>query len=97
MKRTTKLALFTLLGLASTAVITVQPNRAVAQSFGDMTCRQLWYERNAIYAEAGHCFKTRRGRAAFGRRCYPPYGRLGSYDKRTVARIVRWERRNGCR
>ena len=97
MKTFSKLAVFALLGLASTGVVTIMPNQAAAQSYSEMSCRQLWYERNAIYADAGHCFKTRRGRAAFGRRCYPPYGRLNAYDKRTVARIVRWERRNGCR
>ena len=34
---------------------------AYAQSCGD-----LWYERNAIYKDAGYCFKTARGIRAFG-------------------------------
>ncbi|MEJ2228623.1 MAG: YARHG domain-containing protein [Alphaproteobacteria bacterium] len=62
-----------------------------------MSCGELWYARNAIYADAGYCFKTRRARRVFGRRCYPPYGRLTGYEKRRVQRIERWEYRKGCR
>ncbi|HHK73550.1 MAG TPA: YARHG domain-containing protein [Rhizobiales bacterium] len=62
-----------------------------------MSCNDLWYARNAIYARNGHCFKTRRGRAAFGRGCFAPYGRLGRADQREVNRIQALERRQGCR
>ncbi len=30
------------------------------------TCEQLWYSRNAIYKEAGFCFKTTRAIRTFG-------------------------------
>lgn len=29
-------------------------------------CEEMWAERNAIYADAGYCFATERGKAAFG-------------------------------
>ena len=69
---------------------------AFAQSCGD-----LWYERNAIYKDAGYCFSTPRGVRAFGNAgC--------QYDNITgvplspgararVAEIVRMERMYGCR
>lgn len=70
---------------------------AQAQSYRDMSCGELWYARNAIYADAGHCFQTARGRRAFGRGCFPPYGRLSRSEQREVARIQRWENIKGCR
>ncbi len=74
-----------------------QPLPAPAPGMGGMSCNDLWYARNAIYARNGHCFKTRRGRAAFGRNCFAPYGRLGRADQREVNRIQAQERRMGCR
>lgn len=69
---------------------------AQAQPARGMSCEQLWRMRNAIYARAGHCFMTDRGRATFGEGCYPPYGRLSGADARQVQRIQRLERMNGC-
>ena len=71
--------------------------KANAQSARYMSCGELWYARNAIYARQGYCFKTRRARNVFGRRCYPPYGRLSGSQQRRVNNIVYWERRKGCR
>jgi hypothetical protein len=65
-------------------------------SYRFMSCGQLWYARNAIYARRGYCFKTQRARRVFGRRCYAPYGRLRPWERRQVQRIQRWERRKGC-
>ncbi len=70
---------------------------AAAQGLRGMSCSELWYARNAIYAEAGYCFKTRRARAVFGRRCYPPYGDLSRGERRRVRRIQHWEDVKGCR
>ena len=70
---------------------------AKAQNYQYMTCGELWYARNAIYARQGYCFKTRRARQVFGRNCYAPWGRLTASQQRRVNRIVRWERRYGCR
>jgi hypothetical protein len=69
---------------------------AAAQAARGFSCEQLWRQRNAIYARAGHCFNTDRGRATFGEGCFPPYGRLSGADSRQVQRIQRLERINGC-
>lgn len=65
--------------------------------YASMSCNRLWHARNSIFARNGYCFKTRRGRNAFGAGCYPPYGRLGGADQRSVDDVRYWERRNGCR
>jgi hypothetical protein len=69
---------------------------AQAQPARGMSCDQLWRMRNAIYARAGHCFLTDRGRATFGDECRAPFGRLSGADAREVQRIRRMERANGC-
>jgi len=81
--------------LAGTLVMS--SGAAMAASYRSMSCSQLWYARNAIYADNGYCFKTTRAIRAFGRACYPPYGRLSRAEQREVDLIVRWERRKGCR
>lgn len=63
---------------------------------GGTSCYDLWYQRNAIYAARGYCFKTARARQVFGARCYPPYGRLSAAESRQVAEIRQWERAQGC-
>ncbi|WP_019906309.1 YARHG domain-containing protein [Methylobacterium sp. 77] len=64
-------------------------------------CDELWGERNAVYAEAGYCFKTPRGIAAFGNeKCRFSDIRdvpLSARDRAKVAEIVRDEARSGCR
>lgn len=70
---------------------------ALAQSYRYMDCDELWYERNAIYADAGYCFETERAIDEFGEACFPPYGKLTRTQQRKVDEIVRWERRKGCR
>ena len=70
---------------------------AQAQQLRYMSCGDLWYERNVIYADKGYCFKTKRARRAFGRGCFPPYGRLNAREKRRVNKIQNWEYRKGCR
>jgi hypothetical protein len=61
-----------------------------------MSCDQLWHARNMIYAEKGQCFKTQRAVAAFGARCYPPYGELTQPEKIRVSEIRYWEGQAGC-
>ena len=69
---------------------------AYAQSCGD-----LWYERNAIYKDAGYCFNTQRGIRAFGNAgCqYDNVNDvpLSANNRARVAEIVRMERGYGCR
>ena len=67
-----------------------------ARSYAQMSCYELWYARNAIFAQEGYCFTSRQAINTFGRRCYPPYGRLSRYESDEVDRIKYWERRKGC-
>ena len=68
-----------------------------AQDYDGMSCEQLWYERNAIYAAKGYCFKTQRARNVFGRGCFPPYGKLTPGEQRRVSNIEQWEVYQGCK
>lgn len=70
---------------------------APAKAQSGMTCEQLWYERNSIYAAKGFCFKTQRARNVFGRGCFPPYGKLTPAEQRRVNNIEQWEVYQGCR
>lgn len=69
---------------------------ASAQDYEDMSCDELWYARNSIYARNGYCFKTDRARSVFGPGCYPPYGQLRGRDRARVNEIQMWEARYGC-
>jgi hypothetical protein len=71
-----------------------------AAAKADFPCDELWGERNAVYADAGYCFRTERGIRAFGREgcrhddiADVP---LSARDRRKVAEIQAEERRNGC-
>ena len=81
--------------LATAAVIStftvLAPSVAQAQSCGD-----LWYRRNAIFAEAGYCFQTARARAAFGAGCFAPYGQLTPRQQARVNAIQAQEDARGC-
>lgn len=82
------------LAVAATIFMTNVP--AVAQPYRYMSCGELWYARNAIYARNGYCFRTERAIGTFGRGCYPPYGRLRGAEARRVAAIQAVERRRRC-
>jgi hypothetical protein len=69
---------------------------AMAQRYRSMSCDELWYARNAIYADKGYCFETARARRVFGRACFPPYGELNRWEQQEVDEIKYWERRRGC-
>jgi len=81
--------------LTSTMLVVALPV-AKAQEASAMSCDQLWYARNAIYARNGYCFKTDRARAVFGAGCFPPYGQLGGWEQNRVQELQMWEQRNGC-
>lgn len=82
-----------ILGLCALPSLTAP---ALAQS-----CSRLWSERNAIYKDAGYCFKTSRAIRTFGNAgCsfddiedVP----LSARDRARVADIQRDERDLGCR
>lgn len=80
--------------LAATAALGLLTSAAGAYS--NLSCGQLWYERNAIFAQYGHCFQTQQAINTFGRRCYPPYGKLPPSAQQQVNEIIYWERRKGC-
>lgn len=61
-----------------------------------LSCNKLWYERNAIYAAAGFCFKSERGIANFGSACRPPYGKIPAYKKDVADHIKSIEVAKGC-
>ena len=67
-----------------------------AEALGGDRCADLWQRRNSIYASFGYCFRTPRAMAAFGRGCFPPYGRLPRDAAREVARLQALEARLGC-
>lgn len=83
------------LALACLVVLSARPASA------EFPCDALWGERNAVYADAGYCFRTARAVKAFGNAdCrYEDIGDvpLSARARAKVAEIVREERRNGCR
>lgn len=98
-----RLSLLPLFALAFAAILSLSApakagdNGSLGVSYySNLTCGQLWYERNSIYARAGHCFRSRRAIRTFGRACFPPYGRLNAQWQNVVNEIRYFERRNGC-
>jgi hypothetical protein len=82
--------------LAVAAALPLAQLPASAQPYRGWSCNDLWHARNEIYARNGYCFRTQRAINAFGRGCFPPYGRLTGADSREVARIQATERRRRC-
>jgi hypothetical protein len=85
------------LAVVATAAPLTPLASAPAFAQGGGRCYDLWYQRNAIYANRGYCFKTAQARSVFGPGCFPPYGRLSPAEKRQVAWIQAQENRFGCR
>lgn len=76
---------------------TAQNNASVqATDLRAMSCDELWYARNRIYADKGQCFRTDRAINAFGPRCHPPYGDLSQSEQVRVSEIRSWEQQKGC-
>lgn len=80
--------------LLGTALLGAAPARA------QYPCDELWAERNAVYKEAGYCFRTTRAIRAFGNAgcrfddlADVP---LSARDRAKVAEIQRQERASGC-
>jgi hypothetical protein len=62
------------------------------------SCWDLWYERNAIYADNGYCFSTSLGKRTFGNAdCWTKNPELSPRETRRVAKIKAEERRRGCK
>lgn len=80
-------------GIAGVAAPT--PAQA-GQPYFEMSCSELWYERNAVYAFYGYCFKSAKGRAAFPDSCHSPFGRLPRRAERQINEIKQVEEDKGC-
>lgn len=70
-------------------------------AFAAFPCDELWGERNAIYFDAGYCFKTARAIAAFGNNADCKYDNiadvpLSARNRADIADIQRKERENNC-
>lgn len=73
---------------------------SVSPALADFPCDELWGERNAVYKDAGYCFKTERAIRAFGNadcryddiRDVP----LSARDRAKVREIQAEEARNRC-
>lgn len=66
-----------------------------------MSCNDLWYARNSIFAAHGYCFKSARGKAAFGHmRCIPGLAAgdvpLTASERNEVSHLKALERQQGC-
>lgn len=79
-----------------TAISGLGARPAAAQELSQLSCRALWYQRNAVYSEQGYCFKTADAIATFGHGCFAPYGKLTASQQRYVDQIRKWEARKGC-
>lgn len=74
---------------------------AQAQTPQGNVCGNLWHQRNSIFRDAGYCFNTPEGIAAFGSdecrytdiRDVP----LSAVQRETINTIIGLERRYGCR
>lgn len=69
---------------------------AAAANYANMSCGQLWFARNAIYASKGFCFQKPETQQAFPNSCFPPYGKLNQWEANQVSQIKYWEARKGC-
>jgi len=82
--------------IAGASILFLMSSQAMAQSYRYMDCDELWYARNAIYADNGYCFQTAKAIRVFGSDCFPPWGDLSRSEQREVDLIRSWERRKGC-
>ncbi|MGA0531040.1 YARHG domain-containing protein [Hansschlegelia sp. KR7-227] len=81
--------------VAVSAVLLTSP------AFAKFPCDELWGERNAVYFEAGYCFKTDRAIRAFGLNEGCRYTNiqdvpLSARDRKKIAEIQDQERANNC-
>jgi hypothetical protein len=84
------------LAVAAVGILVEVAVPASAANYAYMSCYNLWYARNSIYAQQGYCFKTQAAIQTFGYGCFPPYGKLTKWQANQVSQIQYWERRKGC-
>ena len=85
------------IAIAATGAHAGDPEVSGVDYYSQLSCGQLWYERNAIFARHGYCFKNPRAIQTFGQGCQPPYGQLPSNLQGVVRNIQAWEQKRGCR
>lgn len=68
------------------------PERTLA----DLSCDDLWWARNEIYARNGYIFQTDRGRRAFGDQGWTRNPDLNRTEQRNINNIQLYERQFGC-
>ncbi len=82
--------------LVATCLLSISVSPALAA----FPCDELWGERNAIYKDAGYCFRTERAIRAFGNAgCkYDELADvpLSARQRADIADIQRQERAAGC-
>lgn len=103
-------------GLCATAAISLPSSPAQAACYEDigctdsatfsraglegLSCQILWEVRNQIYHENGYCFRSARGKAAFGNdSCSVDDAgsvKLNTYERSNVSLIRKVERASGC-
>ncbi|MBT0958889.1 DUF4453 domain-containing protein [Alphaproteobacteria bacterium KMM 3653] len=68
---------------------------AVPAMAQDRICDDLWFTRNAVFAEAGYCFDSALGQSVFGSECSTKSPELSNEQKalltRVKAREAEWE------
>ncbi|KPF66159.1 hypothetical protein IP69_15835 [Bosea sp. AAP35] len=74
---------------------------STAPAFAQALCDEMWAERNAIYFDAGYCFKTTRAKAAFGDNADCRYDNIADVpltarNRADIADILQRERSAGC-
>lgn len=72
------------------------PSVVLADGYRGYTCGDLWLARNDLYANKGYCFKSAVGKATYPNSCFPPYGKLDSFEQGEVNKIKAEERRLRC-
>jgi len=77
-------------------VSAVAPGVALADGYRGYTCGDLWLARNDLYANKGFCFKSALGKATYPNSCFPPYGKLDSFEQGEVNKMKAEERRLRC-
>lgn len=88
--------------LCCTAAAAAAPEPQLAAPQPATGCRDLWYERNAIFASYGYCFTSPEGQQAFGnagcfRNADQVRAAMSGTDRAKVERLRSAERTQGCR
>lgn len=82
--------------LSAAAILPGTTAALAGAPFSEYSCKELWHERNGIYANNGYCFQSPSTIAIFGKGCFAPYGQLSKSEQSTVSEISKWEAIKGC-